>query len=117
MKKSNTDKADAYFLRGLECEEAGDIDRALKYYRKASRLGVPQAQCSLGTLYDDVIKPDNPQKAVYWYKRAVKNGDSMAAYNLAIHYRNLSKPKWHKFWMRKAAAMGDEDAKSEIKNL
>lgn len=107
-------EAEEYFRIGLDHLESCEIEQAIFFFRKASSLGLGQAQCSLGTLFDDMIKPSNPKKARYWYKKAVKNGDSMAAYNLSIHYKNKGVRRWQLFWLKRAAEMGNEDALSEL---
>jgi len=78
-------------------------------------MGYVSAMNSLATLLDDHL--DHGQEALTWYKRAVTAGDSTAAWNLAMHYVPLRQKRLYRYWMRKAAAMGDEDAIVEAEKL
>ncbi len=80
-------------------------------------LGDTTAQSNLATLLDDKIKPPRSKEAVYWYKRAVKGGDCIGAWNLAMHYRNLGKRRWQLHWLHVAARMGEPDAAKEVRRL
>jgi TPR repeat protein len=48
--------------------------------------------------------------AIYWAKKAVAQGDSSAAFNLATIYRDLGKPRLAFRWYQRAGSMGDIDA-------
>jgi len=100
-----------------DLEDEGKIDAAVKRYTMAARLGDPIAQSNLGTLLDDVVVPRRPGAAVYWYKRAVKLGHDGAAWNMAMHYRNLGKRRWYLHWLRVAAEMGDPDAQRALRKV
>ena len=52
------------------------------WFDSAAEAGNDQAQLALGVLLIDL----EPDIAVGWYKKAVKNGNPYAAYNLAVHY-------------------------------
>jgi len=75
-------------------------------------MGDVNAMNSLATLLDDRL--NRKQEAVDWYRRAVAAGHAMAAWNLAMHYVALRQNRLYRFWMRKAALMGDEDAAVEV---
>ena len=62
---------------------------------------------ALGTLLDE---QQRPQEAVHWYKRSVAAGNAASAWNLAMHYIPLVNKRWYQHWMKRAAAMGNEDA-------
>jgi len=104
------DEAFQIWWQGAECEENGDIKRAIRLYTKAAKLGEPLAQSNLGNLLDDKVSPNRPSEAVYLYKRAIKSGNENAAWNLAMHYRNLGTERWYKYWLRVAADMGEKEA-------
>jgi TPR repeat protein len=105
------------FCRASEKEDAGDIRGAIRLYRKLATAGEVIAQSNLANLLDDKIKPGKPEEAIYWYKRAVRGGYYPAAWNLAMHYRNLGKLRWQMHWLRIAAKMGEPDAPKEIRKL
>lgn len=77
-------------------------------------MGEANAMDSLATLLDET---DHPEEAIYWYKRAVEAGNSTSAWNLAMHYIPLKQKRLYRYWMRKAAAMGEEDAVAEVKKF
>ncbi len=110
-------RAETNLLRACALEDKGRITSAIKLYRQAAHLGDAIAQSNLGNLLDDKIRPGRPSDAVYWYKRSVRLGHPTAAYNLAIHYRNLGKHRWHLHWLQVAERLGDPDAGAEIKDL
>lgn len=109
--------AKALFLTASSMEDEGNIRRATKLYSRAARLGHAYSQNNLANLLDRQMKPAQEKKAVYWYKKAVKQGLELAAWNLAMHYRNIGNARWHRYWLRIAAKMGDEDAQNELKRL
>jgi TPR repeat protein len=117
MKKRSTPISHPDFLKGSRLEEAGDIQGAIRAYRRAARDGDVSSQSNLGSLLDDKVKPPRRDEAIYWYKRAARRGHWVAASNLAIHYRNLGQPRWQMHWLKVAASLGDPDAKVEIGKL
>jgi len=109
--------ADRLFIKGSDLEDEGKIYRAIKAYASAARMGHVCAMSNLGNLLDDKIKPPRPKEAVYWYKRAIRLKHSVAAWNLAMHYRNVGKRRWYIHWLQVAAKMGDPEAKAELRKL
>jgi TPR repeat protein len=95
---------------GLSLYEAGDYPGAIAAYEFAAERNHSCAQVNLGTLLDDNAVPPDPERAVFWYQRAVDNGESVAAYNLAIHYEKCADAELARKWMKRAAKMGDPDA-------
>jgi TPR repeat protein len=80
-------------------------------------MGSVIAMSNLGNLLDDKVKPAKPKEAVYWYKRAAKCGYSAAAWNLAMHYRNLGRQRWYVHWLNVAANLGDDDARKQLRRM
>lgn len=115
--RATIQRAEALFAKASSLEDAGRILPALRLYREAAELGDISAQSNLGNLLDDKIRPARPAEAVYWYKRASRAGSCTAAYNLAIHYRNAGKRRWHLHWLKVAQRLGDPDVAGEIKQL
>ena len=117
MQKKTVPDLHPMFLLGSDLEEKSDFLGAIRAYRKAAKDGDKHSQSNLGNLLDDKIHPARPTEAVYWYKRAVRQGYWAAASNLAIHYRNLGKSRWQLHWLKVAAKLGDSDAPKEIRTL
>lgn len=115
--RATIQRAEAIFFRASALEDAGRILPAIRLYREAAELGDISAQSNLGNLLDDKIRPARPAEAVYWYKRAIRAGSCTAAYNLAVHYRNAGKRRWHLHWLKVAQRLGDPDAGPEIQQL
>jgi len=107
------DLADAMFCKGCEAQGRGHLDQALRFFEAGGRIGCDLCQVSLGNLFDDYLLLKQPQKAIYWYVRAYRNGNGSAAWNLAMHYVPRLNRRWFRFWIDKAAAMGHEDALAE----
>lgn len=105
------------FSEAFHAQEEGNLDKAISLYKQASRMGFAPAQTNLGNIYDDVLDPAQPRKAVELYRKAVKLGSRAGASCLAAHYRNLGNNRWHFYWLRRAAEMGEEDAINELSLL
>ena len=116
-RKDIEERAGKIFVDACAHEDAGRILPAIRLYRQAAKLGDVGAQSNLGNLLDDKVKPARRAEAAYWYKRAIRAGSATAAYNLAIHYRNLGKRRWHLHWLKAAQRLGDPDVGPELKQL
>jgi TPR repeat protein len=97
---------------GSQLEDEGKLELAVEAYLTGAKLGDPLAQVNLANILDD--KLNKPAEAIYWYKRAVRFGYSTAALNLAAHYKNLGVRRWHIYWLKIAANMGDKWAVDEL---
>ena len=109
------DKAKKWWSEGYAHEEGGRIAKAIIAYRRAARLGNADAHSNLANLLDDKVSPARPKEAVYWYKRGVRAGSYVAAFNVGVHYRNSGNARWSRYWFGIAVKMGDPDARSELK--
>lgn len=102
------------------CElfESGERTKSINLFLKAASEGVPEAQVNLANIYDegDGVKRDF-EKARHWYKRAIKNGASEAAYNLGVSYLNRGEMRWAKYWLTTATSMGDDDAAEQLSRI
>jgi TPR repeat protein len=103
-----------YEKHAFEAEEKGDINLAIDNFEKAARMGSTLAQSNLATILDDVLDPPRPLEAIYWYKRAVRAGDSSCAWNLAMHYKEKLSRRWYLHWIRVADKMGHPRARKEL---
>jgi TPR repeat protein len=69
----------------------------------------------LGVLLGDMERTDrNPREALVWLKRAFHAGDSCAASNIAITYRQGGNFRKAVHWFRTSVASGDDDALIEL---
>lgn len=92
--------------------ELEDKENALHWQNKAAAGGSVDEMCSLGAMYQDFGDTEN---ALIWYKKAAEKGNSFALCALGEMYLNgegVEKDlKKAEEYLRKAAALGDEDAK------
>jgi len=102
---------------GLQDKRGGAIVRrnpaaAFRLYlRAAAESGGRAGAQLLGYAYDVGVgtKPDK-RLALRWYLRAAREGDSLAASNMATVYRDDSKFRLMFRWYMRAVGMGDGDA-------
>ena len=100
--------------RGDRAWDRGHLDEAERLFKLAAAMGDHVSMNSLGKLFDDLRRPED---AVRWYKRAVVAGSAIAAWNLAMNYVPLGQRRWYRYRMKKAAAMGYDDALTEASKL
>jgi TPR repeat protein len=83
--------------------------KAAEWYRRSAEHGFVIAQCTLGVILGGNygVKKD-VQEALFWLKKAFRGGDSCAANNIAVTYRENGHLRQAVRWFRKAAAAGDE---------
>jgi uncharacterized protein len=84
---------------------------AAKWFRRAAGHGLAPAQNTLGVLLSngDGIRK-NVNEALWWLRKAFRAGNSCAAQNIAITYREIGDLRTAVKWFRKAADAGDGDA-------
>lgn len=84
----------------------------------AAERGDTYSQNTLGYFFDlGIGTSKNPQKALYWYKKAAQAGDTSAYANVATVYRDIGNDKQARFWFLKALERGDGDAALELGKL
>jgi TPR repeat protein len=105
-------------LEAHEAWESGDLKRAYSLFRRCAELGQLGCMLDLGYFYDEGVgvKKDK-EKAMAWYKRAYRLGDSAAASNIAILYRENGRHRLERQWFERAAVLGDGDAELELAKL
>ena len=70
---------------------------------------------NLGNCYDDGTGVRrNRSAALYWYKRAYRRGESNAAHNLGVRWRNEQNFRRARNWFERAVRLGDDEANLEI---
>ena len=101
---------------GCYAYEAGHVKKAARLFLKAAKMKNSEAQVNLANILDSGTrgKPQNFDEARFWYKKAIANGSSEGAYNLAVSYRLRGNIRMYRFWLERAAQMGDEDAIEEL---
>lgn len=96
-------------------EDKGRLNEAIALYKKAIIKKNINSMINLANIYDDKIKPSRPHEAVLLYKKAARWGSSVAAWNLYKHFSNIFDKRKSKYWLDRAASLGDEDAISILK--
>jgi TPR repeat protein len=80
--------------------------------------GSGDAARRLAALY--MVRGYHPDQAYYWYLIGAENGDAYCMY-MVWGLRNSHKEKWSTqrglYWLRKAAALGDEHAILQLKTI
>jgi TPR repeat protein len=85
--------------------------KAAQWFRRAAEHGCGPAQNNLGILLSNGNGlRKNVEESLFWLRRAFRAGDSCAAQNIAITYRENGDLKTAFKWFRKAAGAGDGDA-------
>lgn len=134
-------QAFSWFLRAAEqgdsgamahvsrCYEAGDgVSRddvlALRWCRKAAEAGNAWGQVRLGRHYEEGdLLPQDMHEAAAWYERAARQEYAHAQCRLALLYLEgwggdgAGGRQQALFWLRKAAAAGDELARTMLARL
>lgn len=105
-------------LEAHEAWERGEFERAFALFRQCADLGEVGCMIDLGYFYDEGVGTQkNKDKAMSWYKRAYRRGDSAAASNIAILYRESGRHRLERQWFERAVALGDGDAEVELAKL
>jgi TPR repeat protein len=86
--------------------EAGKLRSAFRLFLIAAKAGDQGAQLNLGNFYNDGIgvKP-NRAKALYWYRRAYRQGHGEAASNIGILFRDEKRFKHALTWFERAVKL------------
>jgi TPR repeat protein len=114
-KHSRKQYAEELFIQAGKQEENGDLRSAFRLYLAAAKAGDTSCQVNVGNFYDaGTGVRRNRLAALYWYKRVYRRGDSCAANNIGVMWRNDKKPKRALEWFRKAVRLGDDEANLEI---
>jgi TPR repeat protein len=112
---TNKAKATALFTRADKEEERGNLRSAFRLMLSAAKLGDIGAQVNVGNYYDNARGVRRKRSAaLYWYKRAYRRGDSGAANNIGVLWRNEKQFKRALGWFVRAVKLGDDEANLEI---
>lgn len=114
-KRSRKSYVDGLFIQAAKQEERGKLRSAFRLYLAAAKAGDTGCQINVGNFYDaGTAVRRNRRAAFYWYKRAYRRGDSCAASNIGIMWRNENQPRRALEWFEKAVRLGDDEANLEI---
>jgi TPR repeat protein len=109
------ERAEMLWLRAEQREEEGKVRVAFRLMLAAAKLGSIAAQLNVGNYYDDGLGVRrNRAAALYWYKRAYRRGDSSAAHNIGVLWRNEGNHGRSLYWFSRAVKMGDEESNLDI---
>lgn len=77
----------AYMIEnGIGCQK--DVDKAIKYYKRAADGGEAKAMFNLGLIYDKNKKYHNTEQAIKYYQEAADKGIKEAFFNLGMIYKD-----------------------------
>jgi hypothetical protein len=107
------------FNKGIAAYKRADYAKALSIFKDLADHDYEPAQSDLASMYADGIGvPKDEQQAIYWWRKAGKNGDAKAVYNMALMYsdgKGVAKDdKEAAFWYRKAAYYGYAEAQYNL---
>lgn len=106
------------FEKASKAWEEGEVKKAFDLFNKAAIAGDPSSQHNLGYFYDIGIGRNKDRiKAMYWYKKAAKNGEVHSCLNIAEIYKKEENLRRAIFWLSKAVNFGDGDAALELAKL
>jgi TPR repeat protein len=100
-----------------------NAELGMSWLTKAAEAGEPRGQNQLGYLYDKgILVNQDSEKAIYWYKEAIKNNSNNARYNLANIYLDGLNDTQQKVTEAislylSAAEQGDDDAKVALGSI
>jgi len=113
----NRNNGQSLFERAHSAWDRGRVNDAFLLFRFAAENGDESCQINLGYFYDEGIGTrKNKTKAMYWYLKAYRRGESAAATNIGILYREKKKNALAVQWFRRAIALKDDDALYELGN-
>jgi len=108
----------ALFVRADKHSNRGEWRSAFRLFLAAAKAGDLGSQVNVGYCYDTGKGVrQNVVKALYWYRRAYRRGDSCAATNIGTIWRDRQKPDRSLYWFRRAVHLGDAGANLEIAKL
>ena len=103
---------DRLYIEADLLDERGRYTEALPLLLKGAKAGDTSCQILLGNYLSDGRKgiSIDDARAIYWYKQAYKQGDSTAAFNLAMHYRKRGNVGEAYRWFQYSVKAGNNEA-------
>lgn len=91
--------------------DKGNLKIAFELFLEGAEAGHEGSQNSLGVFYECGLGiKKNSKKALHWYKKAAKNGSSLAMANIADFYFKQGNSARAKVWYKKAIESGEKSA-------
>jgi len=96
----------------------GNFDEAFELFLEAAEHGDDSAMDRVASMYEasEGVEYDF-DKAIYWYRKAVKAGSITSLYNLGVSFRSKGNVSEAKHWFEKALDAGDRDAALDLGKL
>jgi len=108
-------RGDQLFRKACAAWDRGKLEQAFELFLKAAKVGDKSSQSNLGYFYDTgIYVSKNTKQALFWYRKAYRQGYFPAASNIATVYRDQGDSKRMVLWYKRAAALGDTDALFEL---
>jgi TPR repeat protein len=116
--KDEKDELEALFNRAALEHDQGNFKSAFRRCLAPAKKGNERAQLLLGYFYISGIgvKP-NRDLALYWTRRAYRQGSSAAAHNIGLIFRDERNFPRSITWFERAARLNDADAYLEIAKI
>jgi len=108
-------KSDDRFNRACVLWDEGRTREAFRLFMEAAGDGDVSCYVNVGYFYDaGVGVRKNTAKALYWYRRAHRRGDSSGTHNIGTIYRDLGMKRRALQWFDRALKMGNDSSALEI---
>lgn len=103
-------KGEEEFIKADEAWDNGQLKKAFDLFMKGALLGDSSCQGNLGVFFECGLSGrKNLKKALYWYRKAIKNDNCLTAMcNLADLYRKRKNIRRAKYWYQRAIKSGDK---------
>jgi len=111
-------KLNLLFKQASDTADKGDYKQAFELFLKGAMLNDRSCQHNVGYFYDTglYVKKDK-SKALKWYYKACRQGDSVSPVNIAIIYQEMKEWKKAIWWFHKAVSMGNKDGLFHLGSL
>ena len=91
------------FEEAMDFSKKGDYNKAIEIYMNLAKKGDAKSENKLAVMYDKGIGvKKNSTKALYWYKKAAKQGYKPAEYNLGFFYHIRKRYEKALYWYKKS---------------
>jgi TPR repeat protein len=111
-------KGNLQYQRADEEWSLGRLKRAFRLFLAAAKAGNVSAFGVVAQFYDHGYGvKTNQTAALYWYRRAYRYGDFVAANNMACIWRDRGKLSRAIWWLKRAVKLGNGDANLNIAKI
>ncbi len=109
---------DEAFFRASAAWDTGELRRAFRIFLGGAKQGESGCQLNLALFYDEGIGiKRNRTKALYWNRRAYRQGNAGAANNIGLMFKEEGDIKKALLWLHRALKMGDEGVGLKIAKI